>query len=296
MTNTDRPLPSTLTGAARSELSKWMSLAVSAEKNCVHEDGRSRPAPKVGVVVLDRDGNLLGQSYRGAHDPGDHAEYGLLEKALAAVDLTGASVFTTLEPCTKRGKDKIPCAQRLIDRGVAIVYVGMFDPFPPIYRKGWKQLTDAGIAVYDFFPEYRREVEFDNRQFTSALALSIGERDPASFDYTQNSGRYTVEAAGTTFVTRWSQRGAKSIYGIGESCDGIALARGASGFDQIDDPRALHWDNYFEPVNVGEIVVFRAGDAYLLVKVTDVVAGPSRSEDHYQLDFDYELRTSQSAS
>lgn len=267
-----------------------MSAAVAQEKACVSEEGRSRPAPKVGVVVIDGDGNLLGQSYRGEHDPGDHAEFGLLEKQLADVDLAGAAVFTTLEPCTKRGEGKVPCAQRLIDRGVGTVYVGMYDPFPSIYRKGWQELTEAGIAVYDFFPEYRREVEFDNREFTDALALSVGERGRASFDYTQNGGDHSVSADGTIFVTHWTQCGADSIHGYRDKCDGIAFARGAMTFDEVDDPRSLHWGNRVESPHIGEIVVFRSGDSFLLVKITDVIAGPERGRDHFQLDFDFELR------
>ena len=290
VTSKDPVLPSMFTGAERDELAQWMSRAVAQEKSCVDESGRDRPAPKVGVVVVDRHGSLLGESYRGAHDPGDHAEYGLLEKQLADVDLTGAAVFTTLEPCTKRGKGKTPCAQRLIDRGVAAVYIGMYDPFPPIYRKGWDQLTGAGIGVYDFYPQYRREVEFDNREFTGALALSVGDHGQASFDYKQNSGDFTVVAGGTTFVTHWTQRDADSIYAYNYKCDGIALARSASSFAEIDDPRALHWDNHAESPHIGEIIVFKSKDNYLLVKITDVIAGPERGRDHYQLDIEYELR------
>jgi len=283
-------LPSTLIGAERARLARWMSEAVELGQRCVSEEGRPRPAPKVGVVIIGRDGDRLGSSYRGAHNPGDHAEYGLLEKDLKGVDLAGATVFTTLEPCTARGPGKVPCAQHLINRGVDAVFVGMYDPFPTIYRLGWTELIDAGIRVFDFYPQHRLEVVQDNRDFTDALALTVGQSGEANFDYTLNGGSHSFRFEGVSVTTRWSQSGADSIHALDYEGH-VALARGARELGQVDDPRALDWSNYTVRPNVGEVVVFRQDDTFLLVRVEKVVAGPERGEKHYELGVSYTMRT-----
>ena len=275
----------------REAVGKWMALAVEEGKKSVVEGGRSRPAPMVGVVVVSHEGVLLGVSHRGATGEGDHAEYGLLEKTLAGVDLTGASVFSTLEPCSKRSEGKIPCAKRLIDRGVAKVFVGMYDPFPTIYRLGWKMLTDAGIEVQDFLHEHRREVQHDNRNFTGALALSVGSEGTVSFDYTLNDKRHIVNVDGTEFETRWSTASAHAIHGYGFGpWTKVAGARHAKSFDEVDDPRALDFNGHSVTLEVGEIGVWRRDGAFLLVKVEKVHAGPAWGSDHFEVEISYQAR------
>ncbi|MCD9197474.1 hypothetical protein [Aeromicrobium wangtongii] len=282
---------SSLIGSDREKLGRWMAQAVDEGKKSIVEAGRARPAPMVGVVVVSAEGTLLGSSHRGATGDGDHAEYGLLEKVLKGVDLSGASVFSTLEPCSRRSEGKIACAQRLIDRGVANVYVGMYDPFPTIYRRGWKMLVDAGIHVQDFLPEYRREVQHDNRDFTDALALSIGSEGTASFDFTLNDKRHVVSADGTEFETRWSIAGQDSIHGYayGPRME-VAEARHAQSFEEIDDPRAFDFSGHSVHLRVGQIGVWRRDDVFLLVKVEKVHAGPTYGSDHFQLEFSYQFR------
>jgi pyrimidine deaminase RibD-like protein len=268
-----------------------MALAVEEGKKSETESGRSRPAPVVGVVAVSADGELLGSSHRGATGSGDHAEFGLLEKIMPGADLTGARVFTTLEPCSKRSTGKTPCAQRLIDRGVEKVYIGMYDPFPTIYRLGWKMLTEAGIIVQDFLPEHRREVQHDNREFAEALALTVGTEGSASFDYLLNDKCHVVNADGIEFVTRWSTASATSIHGYayGPWME-VAKARHATSFDQVDDPRALDFSGHSIQLQVGEIGVWSRDGAFLLVKVEKVHAGPERGSDHYELEISFQAR------
>src|SRR4051812_38536418 len=96
---------------------QFMRLAVDEAHKCLPEDRRLHP--KVGVVVV-KDNDILAKSYRG-EAPGNHAEYFALEEKLRNDTLAGATVYTTLEPCTTRNHPKIPCARRLVDRKVARV-------------------------------------------------------------------------------------------------------------------------------------------------------------------------------
>src|SRR5262249_48832268 len=91
------------------------------------EEGGERPSPKVGCVVVTKNGRVE-VGYRGELEPGEHAEFTVMEKKLPHEQLAGATVFTTLEPCTDRSPPKISCADRLIERQVGRVVIGILDP------------------------------------------------------------------------------------------------------------------------------------------------------------------------
>jgi pyrimidine deaminase RibD-like protein len=136
-------------------------LAIEEARRSVAED--DRPHPRVGAVVV-KDGKVLAKAHRG-EKPKSHAEYVALEEKLSDETIAGATVYTTLEPCVKRNPPKICCAQRLIDRKVARVLIGMLDPNPDIRGLGDQLLSDAGIEVQLFARDLRAQVEEMNRAF-----------------------------------------------------------------------------------------------------------------------------------
>jgi pyrimidine deaminase RibD-like protein len=142
---------------------KFARLAIDeARKSLPENDGR--PHPWVGAVVV-KDGKVLGTAHRG-EVPGNHAEFVALEKNLPDVAVTGATVYTTLEPCTTRTPPKIPCVDRLIERKVARVVIGILDPDDRIRGKGQRKLSNAGIETALFPHDLAMEVEELNREFT----------------------------------------------------------------------------------------------------------------------------------
>ena len=101
-----------------------------------------RPNPRVGCVLLDDSGTVIGEA--GHAGPGlPHAEVGALEQAGARA--AGATAVVTLEPCNHHGRTG-PCSQALIDAGVAEVHYGQLDPNPHA-AGGTDALRDAGIRV-----------------------------------------------------------------------------------------------------------------------------------------------------
>jgi pyrimidine deaminase RibD-like protein len=139
-----------------------MTLAVAEARKSTPE---SIDKPKVGAVVVTRDGTNVTAGHRGELAPGDHAEFTILEKKCQNADLTGSTVYTTLEPCTTRNHPKLPCANRLVSRKVARVVIGMLDPDARIRGHGILALRRANIQVDLFPPDLMAQLEEMNREF-----------------------------------------------------------------------------------------------------------------------------------
>ena len=103
---------------------------------------RSRPNPWVGAVVVAQNGEV----FTGATlEPGNaHAEIVALNAA--AHHASGATLFSTLEPCNHTGRTG-PCTQAIIDAGVSRVVVGTLDPDSKVSGSGVQQLRNAGLTV-----------------------------------------------------------------------------------------------------------------------------------------------------
>jgi pyrimidine deaminase RibD-like protein len=149
---------------AKDDDRRFAVMAIEEALKSVPED--ERPHPKVGAVVV-KNGQVLSKAHRG-EIPKAHAEYIALDEKLSDDLIAGATVYTTLEPCTTRNHPKIPCAQRLIDRKVARVIVGMLDPNPNIRGLGDQRLSEAGIEIQLFPRDLRAQVEEMNREFARA--------------------------------------------------------------------------------------------------------------------------------
>lgn len=99
------------------------------------------PRPWVGAVLVTADGEV----FDGATEPvpGRHAEVVALD---AAGGVEGATVFSTLEPCSQTTVTG-PCADALVAAGVARVVVGVEDPDTRVSGSGTQRLRDAGVEV-----------------------------------------------------------------------------------------------------------------------------------------------------
>lgn len=80
-----------------------------------------------------------------------HADMWHLRRGCLLSPLRVRTVYTTLEPCTTRKHPRESCAERLIERRVARVVIGMLDPNPLTSGKGQRKLREADI-VTDLFP------------------------------------------------------------------------------------------------------------------------------------------------
>lgn len=111
--------------------------------------GFTNPNPLVGAVIA-RGGKILAEGYHHKYG-GLHAERDALKNAREKnIDVSGAEIYVTLEPCCHYGKQP-PCTQALIESGIKKVVIGSRDPNPLVNGKGVKILEDAGIKVVQDF-------------------------------------------------------------------------------------------------------------------------------------------------
>lgn len=266
-----------------------MERTVELAEQCETEPGRDQPSPQVGALAISPDGELLAEAYRGELNDGDHAEYCMISKLSNPEALHGSVVFTTLEPCTERNHPKVPCATRLIEAGVAVVYVGMLDPDARIRERGWSALRDSGIEVRDFTEDLRQKVQDLNRPFVERFQVAVGPTGSIKFDYTQNAGRMQIAHGEASFETKWSMAGHGSIYAYGTPGT-VALSSTATEFSDIDDPGLFEFAGHSKHAREGQIVIFKNSTGYALVRVESVLAGPERGDPRVESEVSYELR------
>jgi len=108
--------------------------------------GYTAENPSVGCVIVADDGGASRVIARGWTAPGGrpHAEAAALKRA--GTRARRATAYVTLEPCAHTGKTP-PCADALVEAGVARVIVGATDPDPRVGGRGIERLKQAGIEV-----------------------------------------------------------------------------------------------------------------------------------------------------
>lgn len=119
---------------------RWMWRALELARRGV---GLASPNPAVGCVVLDGEGQLVGEGWH-EYERRGHAEVVALREAGGRA--RGGTAYVTLEPCNHTGRTG-PCSLALIEAGVARVVAATADPNPLVAGEGLERLRRAGIAV-----------------------------------------------------------------------------------------------------------------------------------------------------
>ncbi len=102
----------------------------------------TRTNPRVGCVIVKQN-KVIGT---GCHDyPGQaHAEIVALNNVVE--DVTGATVYVTLEPCSHHGNTP-PCVEALVEAKVDCVIAAMQDPNPQVNGNGFAYLEKHGVTT-----------------------------------------------------------------------------------------------------------------------------------------------------
>ncbi len=119
---------------------RWMRAALAYAARGV---GRTTPNPTVGCIIV-KQGILLG---RGWTQPGGRPHAEAMALAQAGTAAQGATLYTTLEPCTHDSPRGPDCAGSIIAAGLARVVSAGHDPDPRTHSLGHARLAAAGISL-----------------------------------------------------------------------------------------------------------------------------------------------------
>jgi diaminohydroxyphosphoribosylaminopyrimidine deaminase / 5-amino-6-(5-phosphoribosylamino)uracil reductase len=212
--------------------------------------GTTHPNPVVGTVVV-RDGEVVGEGWH-ERKGGPHAEVRALE---AAGDLArGATMFVTLEPCTRHGSTP-PCADAIIAAGVTKVVVGAADPT----QEGVARLQEAGIEV-DLLDAW------EARQQNEAWFIWAAQGRP----FVTYKAAVTLDGRMTVPGERWvtGEESRRLVHELRASSDAVAVGMGtvradnprldARDVDAVRQPRRLAFGK--GPLPEGSELELRTGE------------------------------------
>ena len=138
---TDRPCMHTLLHTFSDE--QLMDLALRLGRRCA---GATAENPAVGCVIARNNSGRMEIVGRGWTQEGGRPHAERVALAEAGERAREATAYVTLEPCSHTGKSS-PCADALIEAGIARVVCAHPDPDRRVAGRGFEKLRNAGIAV-----------------------------------------------------------------------------------------------------------------------------------------------------
>ncbi|MEN8154292.1 MAG: bifunctional diaminohydroxyphosphoribosylaminopyrimidine deaminase/5-amino-6-(5-phosphoribosylamino)uracil reductase RibD [Acidobacteriota bacterium] len=140
---------------------KFMDLAIRLG---LKGKGFTEPNPNVGAIVV-KDGEIISTGFHSSYGE-DHAERAALKKT----DITGATLYVSLEPCSHRGQTP-PCTDIIIEKKVKRVVIPFTDPNPNVNGKGVKKLRENNIKVDTGI--LKEEAAYVNRHYLKYITTGL---------------------------------------------------------------------------------------------------------------------------
>jgi diaminohydroxyphosphoribosylaminopyrimidine deaminase/5-amino-6-(5-phosphoribosylamino)uracil reductase len=185
-----------------------------------------RPNPVVGAVIA-RDGEILGEGWHERFGSA-HAEVNAIE-ACGLTDLTGATLYVSLEPCCHEGKTP-PCTEAIIQAGIRRVVVGSDDPTEKASGRGLGILRDEGVEVVLAEGEYATRARLLNQAFRKHARVGrpwVLFKSAMTLD-----GKVATRAGDSQWISGESSRGLAHRWRA--SVDAVVVGIGTA---LADDPR-----------------------------------------------------------
>lgn len=185
--------------------------------------GSTSPNPVVGCVVLDATGRPAGEGFH-QRAGGPHAEIHALRAA--GEKARGGTAYVTLEPCNHTGRTG-PCAQALVEAGIARVVYAVGDPDPQA-SGGGDTLRAAGVKAEQGL--LAEEAEQGNAAWLTSVRLG---RPYVTWKYAATlDGRIAAADATSRWITSAESRA--DVHRLRAEADAVVVG---SGTARTDDPQ-----------------------------------------------------------
>jgi pyrimidine deaminase RibD-like protein len=164
-----------------------------------HCDPMKPSIPKVGAIIAI--GNeTIGRGRRGTGIEGDddHAESNAIKNVTDKSRLPEATLYTTLEPCTRavRSKELECCTELILQHRIKKVFIGILDPNQGVTGKGLWELQSGGVEVELFSHELAQRIRAINSEFIrSQQTLGVRIISPQDGDTLrtyETDGRHSI--------------------------------------------------------------------------------------------------------
>ncbi|MEU5942290.1 deaminase [Micromonospora sp. NPDC047548] len=143
---------------------RWLRDAIDLSRRCPPK----ATAYAVGAIVVGGDGAELARGYSRETDPHGHAEESALGKLQGAgIDLSAATIYSSLEPCSVRSHRSPTCTQLILAAGIRRVVLAMREPPNFVDCQGVEVLEAAGVEVVEM-PDLADQVRLINAHVMGA--------------------------------------------------------------------------------------------------------------------------------
>lgn len=195
-------------------MERAIELALKGTKEATH------PNPRVGAVIVDRDGQVIGTGFHQTYGEA-HAEVKAIRSVEDPSKLSQSTIYVTLEPCSHFGKTP-PCADLIVEHKFARVVVGSTDPNPKVAGEGIKRLKAAGIDVT--LPVMEEECRAINPEF---FTFHEQKRPYIILKWAQSSDGYIdiVRKRGTRAAWMTGEEAKTLVHKWRSECDAIMVGR-----------------------------------------------------------------------
>jgi diaminohydroxyphosphoribosylaminopyrimidine deaminase/5-amino-6-(5-phosphoribosylamino)uracil reductase len=121
----------------------WLRAAIELSRRCPP----SESAFCVGALLVSGAGEVISTGYSRERDPKDHAEEVALAKAAGSPLLSGATLYSSLEPCLARASRPRCCTELILAAGIPRVVIAWLEP--PLFTRGGgaAELRRGGVTV-----------------------------------------------------------------------------------------------------------------------------------------------------
>jgi pyrimidine deaminase RibD-like protein len=125
---------------------QWLRAAIELSRQCPP----SASAFSVGAIIVDGSGTEIARGYSRETDSVSHAE----EVALSKIDpadarLRSATLYSSLEPCSRRASRAVSCSQLVVEAGIRRVVFALREPGTFVVGEGAEVLGAAGIELVE---------------------------------------------------------------------------------------------------------------------------------------------------